>query len=221
MELKTPGGRYVMPDDPAFQPIYAQSRRRIKPWSLTLPSPLRAGNRNPASPDYDYYKENPEWYMYRHLDHPRKEVILAARDHLLAENPKLRVVGAHLGSMETDVDLIAKRFDRYPNFAVDTAARMEYLMIQPRDKVRKFLIKYQDRVLYATDLEFLNDEATADALRDWQETYARDWKFLATGQILQYKGRPIEGLNLPEPVVRRIFHDNAVRWIPGILPVRQ
>ena len=68
--------------------------------------------------------------MYLHPDHPRKETILAARDHLLAENPKLRVVGAHLGSMETDVDEIAKRFDRYPNFAVDTAARMEYLMLR-------------------------------------------------------------------------------------------
>jgi Amidohydrolase len=82
--------------------------------------------------------------------------------------------------------------------------------------VRNFLIKYQDRVLYGTDLEFLNGEATPDALKDWQETYARDWKFLATDQKLQLRGREIEGLNLPEPVLRRIFHDNAVRWIPGI-----
>jgi predicted TIM-barrel fold metal-dependent hydrolase len=126
------------------------------------------------------------------------------------------VVGAHLGSMETDVDEIARRFDLYPNFAVDTAARMEYLMLAPREKVRNFLIKYQDRVLYGTDLEFLNGEATPDALKDWQETYARDWKFLATDQKLQLRGREIEGLNLSEPVLRRIFHDNAVRWIPGI-----
>jgi len=222
MELKTPGGRYVMPDDPAFQPIYRAIAAANKTLVAHVAEPSSCWHPpNPASPDYDYYKENPEWYMYRHPDRPRKEAILAARDRLLAENPKLRVVGAHLGSMETDVDLIAKRFDRYPNFAVDTAARMEYLMIQPRDKVRKFLIKYQDRVLYATDLEFLNDEPTPDAVKEWQETYARDWKFLATGQTLQYKGRQIEGLNLPEPVVRRIFHDNAVRWIPGILPVAQ
>jgi predicted TIM-barrel fold metal-dependent hydrolase len=217
MEIRTPDGRYVMPDDPIFEPIYqaiaAENRTLVahvaEPSSCWQPP-------NPNSPDYDYYKENPQWYMYLHPDRPRKEVILAARDHLLAENPKLRVVGAHLGSMETDVDEIAKRFDRYPNFAVDTAARMEYLMIQPRDKVRSFLIKYQDRVLYGTDLEFLNDESTADALKDWQETYARDWKFLATSQTLQYRGRQIEGLNLPESVLRRIYHDNAVEWIPGI-----
>lgn len=220
MELQTPDGRYVMPDDAAFQPIYREIAAENKtlvahmaePWSCWQPP-------NPDSPDYDYYKENPKWYMYLHPDHPRKEVILAARDHLLAQNPKLRVVGAHLGSMETDVDEIAKRFDRYPNFAVDTAARMEYLMIQPREKVRNFLIKYQDRVLYGTDLEFLSDESSADALKDWQETYSRDWKFLATDQMLPYRGRQIKGLNLPEPVLRRIYHDNAVRWIPGIVDV--
>jgi len=219
MELTKPDGSYVMPDDPVFEPIYKAIAADNKTLVAHVAEPSSCWQApNPDSPDYDYYKENPQWYMYLHPDHPRKEVILAARDHLLAENPKLRVVGAHLGSMETDVDEIARRFDQYPNFAVDTAARMEYLMIAPREKVRNFLIKYQDRVLYGTDLEFLSDESTAEALKDWQETYARDWKFLATDQALDYKGRKIEGLNLPAPVLRRIFHDNAVRWIPGIAP---
>jgi hypothetical protein len=71
--------------------------------------------------------------------------------------------------------------------------------------------------LYGTDLEFLNGEATPEALRDWQDTYARDWKFLATHQILQYKKCQIKGLDLPEPVLRRIYHDNATHWIPGIV----
>jgi len=217
MELKSADGKYVMPDDPAFEPIYREIAVANKTLVAHVAEPSSCWQPpDPNSPDYDYYKENPEWYMYLHPDHPRKETILAARDHLLAENPQLRVVGAHLGSMETDVDEIAKRFDLYPNFAVDTAARMEYLMLAPREKVRNFLIKYQDRVLYGTDLEFLNGEATPEALKDWQETYARDWKFLATDQKLQLRGRQIEGLNLPEPVLRRIFHDNAVRWIPGI-----
>jgi predicted TIM-barrel fold metal-dependent hydrolase len=217
MELQTPTGQYVMPDDPAFEPIYRAIAKDNKTLIAHVAEPSSCWQPpNPDSPDYDYYKENPQWYMYLHPDHPRKEVIIAARDHLLAANPTLRVVGAHLGSMETEVDEIAKRFDRYPNFAVDTAARMEYLMIQPREKVRNFLIKYQTRVLYGTDLEFLTDESTADALKDWQETYARDWKFLATNETLEFRGRKVQGLQLPEPVLHRIFHDNAVQWIPGI-----
>jgi predicted TIM-barrel fold metal-dependent hydrolase len=222
MELKTPGGRYVMPDDPAFEPIYQAIAAANKTMIAHVAEPSSSWKAlDPDNPDYEYYKENPEWHMYLHPDHPRKEAILDARDHLLAENPALRVVGAHLGSMETDVDEVAKRLDRYPNFAVDTAARMEYLMIQPREKVRNFLINYQDRVLYGTDLEFLSNETAADAMKDWQETYARDWKFLATGRMLSYRGRQIQGLNLPGPVLRHIFHDNAVRWIPGILSSRK
>lgn len=220
MELKTRDGRYVMPDDPAFQPIYQAIAAANKTMVAHVAEPTSSWKPlDPDNPDYEYYKENPEWHMYLHPDHPKKEVIIAARDHLLAENPKLRVVGAHLGSMETDVDEIAKRFDRYPNFAVDTAARMEYLMIQPREKVRNFLIKYQDRVLYGTDLEFLTNETTVDAIKDWEETHARDWKFLATDQMLPYRGRQIQGLKLPEPVLRNIFHDNAIRWIPGVVAI--
>jgi len=127
------------------------------------------------------------------------------------------VVGAHLGSMETNVDEIARRFDRYPNFAVDTAARIEYLMMQPRDKVRAFLIKYQDRVLYGTDLVVMPKDDTEKALAEWNDTYARDWKFFATNKTVEVKGRKFQGLELPEPVLRKLYHDNAVRWFPGAI----
>ena len=65
-------------------------------------------------PDYGYYKEHPVWYMYLHPDHPSKETIIAARDRMLANIPKLRVVGCHLGSMEVDVDEIARHLRHRP-----------------------------------------------------------------------------------------------------------
>jgi hypothetical protein len=30
-------------------------------------------------------------------------------------------------------------------------------------------------------------------------------------------GRIYQGISLPPPVLRTIFHDNAVRWLPGVL----
>ena len=218
MEMKSKAGKYVMPDDPGFEPIYkdiAAHQRTVvahiaEPDSCWQPP-------NPASPDYEYYQQHPEEYAYAHPDWPSKTAILAARDHLLDENPQLRVVGAHLGSMEADVNQMAQRFDRYPNFAVDTAARVPYFMLQPRDKVRAFLIKYQDRVLYGTDLVVMPKDNTEEALAEWNDTYARDWKFFATDQSVEYKGRSYRGLALPGPVLRKIFHDNAVRWLPGIM----
>ena len=48
------------------------------------------------------------------------------------------MVRAHLGIMERDLDNIARHFDKYPNFAIDTAARMRYLMLMPPNEVRAF-----------------------------------------------------------------------------------
>jgi predicted TIM-barrel fold metal-dependent hydrolase len=221
MELKTPDGKFVMPDDPVFTPIY----RAIAAHNMTLIAHVAEPNScwepaNPASPDYDYYKEHPEWYMYGKTERPSKEQILAARDHLLAENPNLRVVGAHLGSMEVDVDEIAKRFDRYPNFAVDTAARVAYFALQPRDRVRAFLIRYQDRVLYGTDLEYRR-KGDSDSFQEWESTYLRDWKFFSTNQTVEFQGRKVQGLELPDEVLRKLYHENAFHWIPRMNHVGQ
>ena len=222
MQIKKSEGTYLMIDDPILKPILQDIARNNKTLIAHQAEPTSCWEApNPASPDYDYYKEHPEWYMYLHPDHPAKETILAARDRMLAENPQLRVVGAHLGSMERDVDEIARHLDRYPNFAVDTAARMEYLMLAPREKVRNFLIKYQDRILYGTDLEFLQDGHLAEVSSEWTETYARDWKFLATDETLELQGKKIQGLALPHSVLVKIFHSNAVQWIPGIVSDRE
>jgi predicted TIM-barrel fold metal-dependent hydrolase len=222
MEIKTKAGKYLLPDDPAFEPIYKDIAAHHRTVVAHIAEPDSCWKPpDPASPDYEYYKEHPEEYAYAHPEWPSKAAILAARDHILAENPKLRVVGAHLGSMEADVDEMAQRFDRYPNFAVDTAARVPYFMLQPREKVRAFLIKYQDRILYATDLVVLPQDNTEKALQEWSTIYERDWKFFATDQTVQYKGHNAQGLKLPEPVLRKLYHDNAVRWITGIVASTQ
>ena len=57
---------------------------------------------------------------------------------------------------------------------------------------------------------------TEKALASWNDTYERDWKFFSTDQTVEYKGHSYQGLALPEPVLRKIFHDNAVHWLPGI-----
>ena len=150
--------------------------------------------------------------------HLRKRMSSEARDHVLAMNPDLRIIGAHLGSMEGHLDDLAIRLDRYPNFAVDTAARVRRLTMQPRDKVRAFILKYQDRILYGTDLSFgpetrHTDAATALA---WEDEYRLDWRYFATGDTFDYRGQKAEGLNLPRSVLKKLYHDNAVRWIPGI-----
>ncbi len=217
MEIKDKNGQYILADDPKFEPIYKDIAAHGKTLMTHQAEPDVAwGPPDAADPSWSYYQENPQWYVAHRPGFPSKQKILDARDHVLANNPKLRMVGVHLGSMERSLENIASHLDKYPNFAIDTAARMEYLMLMPPEKVRAFLIKYQDRVLYGTDLDIDPDVNIPDTLTEWQSVYARDWKFLATGETLTVQGKQVHGLNLPRPVLQKIFRDNAIRWIPGL-----
>jgi predicted TIM-barrel fold metal-dependent hydrolase len=216
MAIKSKAGAFLLPDDPALLPIYKviQGADRTLIAHLAEPDgawlPLDARN-----PELAYYSNNPQWHMYGKAGAPVKEAILTARDRILARYPKLRVVGCHLGSDEDDLKQLAKRLDAYPNFAVDTAARVRYFARGDRDQVRDFLTQYQDRILYATDFS-LRDGDPAAAARSLQTRHDRDWAFFSRGDRIDYDGHPTQGLALPEGVLRKIFRDNALRWIPGL-----
>jgi predicted TIM-barrel fold metal-dependent hydrolase len=158
--------------------------------------------------------------MFLHPERPSKEAVLEARDRMLRDHPNLRVIGCHLGSMEEDVNDVARRLDQYPNFAVDTAERIIDLVLQPREKVRAFLVQYQDRVLYGTDLGLMPWQEPVRTIHEMEETYARDWKFFATDEMVDYSGRRVRGLGLPDSVLRKLFRNNAIRWVPGLAPTR-
>jgi hypothetical protein len=218
MEVKDSNGKYVLPDDPKLKPIYEDIARHDKTLLAHLAEPDLAWEPLDVKKDplAQYYIENPQWHMLNKPGVPSKKAILEARDRVLEQNPNLRVVGVHLGSMEKDLDGIAQHLDKYPNFAVDTAARMEYLMYGDRDKVRAFLLKYQDRVIYGTDLDVNPDVNVADSVKGWKETYANDWRFFATDNTFQVEGRTVHGLKLPKAVLTKIYRTNAQHWIKGL-----
>jgi predicted TIM-barrel fold metal-dependent hydrolase len=217
MELKDPSGHYVLADDPAFEPIYQDIESHNRTLIAHQAEPDAAWQSpNPNGLDYSYYQQNPVWNMYTKPEAPKKQEILNARDRLLAENPQLRVVGAHLGSMEDDLGALGKRLDRYPNFAVDTAARVVHLVVMPSDRVRNFILQYQDRIVYGTDLEFAKPASADETVKQWEEHYARDWHYFSTGDTFDYAGHRTQGLALPPAVLQKLYHANAARWFPGM-----
>src|ERR1019366_6691932 len=112
--------------------------------------------------------------------------------------------------MEKDLDGLGRRLDKYPNFAVDTAARMEYLMYGDPEKVRAFLMKYQDRVIYGTDLDVDPVADVQKSVKEWKETYANDWRFFATDEAFQVEGHTVHGVKLSKDVLQKIYRTNAL-----------
>ncbi|MGE3822107.1 MAG: amidohydrolase family protein [Isosphaeraceae bacterium] len=215
MAIRAKSGRYLLPDDPALLPIYEAIQKADKTLVAHLAEPdgawLPLDEKNPELP---YYSKNPQWHMLG-KSAPAKEAILGARDRVLARYPKLRVVGCHLGSDEDDLTRLARRLDAFPNFAVDTAARVRYFARGDREKAREFLTRYQDRVLYATDFS-LRDADPGPWAKALLARHTADWEFFSGDAMMEYEGRPTRGLALPDPVLRKLFRENARRWIPGI-----
>jgi len=146
MSYRDKEGKLIMIDNPRFDPIFKMlSERKIpvighlgEPKNCWLPLEEMTTNN-----DANYFRDNPQYHMHQHPDFPSYEEQIAARDRLLEKNPNLIFVGAHLGSLEWSVDELAKTFDKFPNMAVDMAARMGQLFYQThgeREKDREFFI---------------------------------------------------------------------------------
>ena len=167
--------------------------------------------------DKSYFKEHPEYHMYLHPEYPGYQAQIDARDSMLTKHPNLKFIGCHLGSEEWSVDELAKTLDKFPNMAVDLAARICHLQYQSaknRDKIRNFLIKYQDRILYGTDIGFSGNRIDSNFFADNLATRIKDWNYFTGSMEMKSDdfNSSFTGLHLPKLVVDKIFYLNAVKW---------
>lgn len=224
MELKDPNGKWVMIDDPRFDSVlnFIESSDVTvlghlgEPRNAWLPTDSMTING-----DKQYFTEHPQYHQYLHKNNPSYEQQISARDNMLKKHPNLRFVGAHLGSLEWDVNELAKRLDQFPNMAVDMAARISHLQVQAVknwQKVHDFMIKYQDRLIYATD-HGVEPKSDFEAVnKDVHEVRASDWKFFVTDEemtVPDFNGK-FKGLKLPKEVVDKIYWSNAKKWFPKL-----
>ncbi|HUU29133.1 MAG TPA: amidohydrolase family protein [archaeon] len=224
MVLKDPDSSFVMIDDARFDPVFdyieASGKTLIghigEPRSCWLPLDSMT-----TDGDRAYYRKNPQYHGYLLPDIPGYWEQVNSRDRMLEKHPGLRFVGCHLGSLEYDVDVLAKRLDKYPNFAVDMAGRICHFQVQDREKVRNFILNYQDRLLYGTDnLVGWTSSSLEEQLERFDRVYRQDYRYFATGDELEVpevrEGFLARGLDLPASVLKKIYYENALRWYPGI-----
>jgi len=213
-------GKFIMIDDPRFDPVIQfvidQHKTVLghigEPRDCWLPLDQMTVNN-----DREYYKSNPMYYMYLHPDYPSYQQLIDARDRFLARHPDLRFVGAHLGSLEYDVDSLSKRLDSYPNMAVDVAERVCHLEYQSkinREKIRNFMIKYQDRIIYGSDLGMRPNNDSAQARARLHKRWLEEWLYFASDKkmVSEEVTGEFQGLKLPKAVVDKIYYKNAAKW---------
>jgi len=222
--LKNKEGQYVMADDTAFYPVFKYLEENHIPVMGHLGEPRNCWlplEEMTDTSNYRYYKSNPQYHMFLHPEAPSYEDQIRAMENLLKKHPALDYTGAHLASLEWSVDELAKRMDRFPDMKVDVSARMAHLQrqsIYDLQKVCDFFIRYQDRILYGTDITVNATETDprvkAAAILD---RWISNWIYLATDSILTIKNLPsaVKGLHLPKEVIDKVYNKNADRFFPA------
>src|SRR5262249_32441816 len=104
-------------------------------------------------PADNYQERSPGYQRYNQYgkDVPSYEEILGIRDRLMDSQPKTTFIACHFSNQGNDLASLSKVLDRFPNLYVDMSARTYEMGRQPRTAA-KFLSRYQDRVMFGTDM---------------------------------------------------------------------
>jgi predicted TIM-barrel fold metal-dependent hydrolase len=212
LEYRNPDGSLVKIDDPRWDPIWAAC------GELGLPVIMHTADPSAFFEPIDEHNErweelhrHPEWSFYA-PQWPSREELHAARERVISRHPKTTFIGAHLANDGEDLEQVGRWLDEHPNLVVEMASRIAELGRQPRT-ARRFLIKYADRVMFGTD-----GPRPAGRLLPY-------WRFLETeDEYFPYAENPfppqgfwnIYGVGLPDDVLKKIYHENAARIIPGV-----
>jgi predicted TIM-barrel fold metal-dependent hydrolase len=218
LEVRDPSGRFVMVDSPLLTPIFELITREDRVLILHTGEPRACWlPLDPLSPHFEYYSQHPQWHMHGRPEVPSHQELIAARDRVLERHPKLRVVGAHLGSLEYDVAELAARLQRFNNFSVDTAERLLDLSLQEPARVRAFFEAHPDRLLYGSDLLFetafsaMSEAQRQEALAQVRLVLEQERAYYGQSGLVLVRGKHLQGLGLSSHAQRCFFDDNARR----------
>lgn len=222
MQLQDGDSNYVFINHQQLSPVFDHMASREIPLMAHIGEPKNCWlplDEMTTENDRNYFANHPEYHMFLHPEMPSYESIMYARDQVLSNHQNLNMVGAHFGSVEWNLDSLAMRFDKYPNFAVDMAARighMHYHSDNDYEKTRQFFIKYHDRILYGTDMG-MNSENVKSGDR-FHNYWFGDWRYLATDEEFHSDliNKKVKGLRLPKTVIDDIYYNNSMRWYPKI-----
>jgi len=145
-----------------------------------------------------------------------------AWERVLDRHPDLKVVNAHMldhFNSNEQLDYLMYVLETYPNLHVDLAARFQQFHRMDREKLRDFMIKYADRILYGTDI---GGQPKPGQYERVAEQYYRSFQLLETDQIIRggfFGETQTKGLALPEDVLKKIYYLNAARLYPRVKDV--
>jgi predicted TIM-barrel fold metal-dependent hydrolase len=230
-------GRHLLTiDDPGLDPLFEQAGALGMPVAIHIGDPKAFWEKpTPANERWDELQAHPEWSFYG-PEIPPWQALYDAFERRVKHHPKTKFIAVHFGNDPEDPDNVARMLDTYPNFFVDTAARVPELgrpnAAHDVAKMKRIYEKYQDRILFGTDtgigaadedMMFGSNGELPPTRADERRFFDSTWRYFETNDKqfdspTPIQGRwKIDGVGLPEPVLRKIYFENAARllgWRP-------
>ena len=161
----------------------------------------------------------PDWarqsgWDYSDGSYPSKEALYAEVEHVLARHPTLKLTLAHFAFLSGDLPRAAGFLDAHPTVCFDLAPHLDMYHDFSRAPAaaRDFFLRYQDRLLYGTDLD---TRPLARSPNGYAFLRAIPWlirSFLETDGEFNLPGQPaLRGLGLPQAVLEKIYAGNFER----------
>jgi predicted TIM-barrel fold metal-dependent hydrolase len=234
--LRNPDGSLLAVDDPRLDVVFETAGR------LGLPVLIHTGDPQaffrPPGPDNERHEElsaHPEWSYHGEQmpgrPWPTWESLWEQLERRVARHPGTTFIGAHFGNAPEEPRRVAALLDRCPNYHLDTAARVPEIGRHPARAMRAFFVKYQDRILFGSDLAVTPDGLTLGsrgARPDPPERlgpfFLAHWRYFETDEARLEHPTPIQGrwtvdgIGLPRLVLEKLYHRNAERLLGLRLP---
>jgi len=189
-------------DDPAMKPILDKCAELGMPVNIHVAEPIWMYEEMDSTNDglMNAYTWRIDLSAKNILNHSE---LIQTLENALQRNPKTTFIACHFVNCSYDLEILGNLLDNYPNLWADNSARYAETAPIPR-YMKSFYNKYQDRLVYGTDMGFDEDmyKVTFRILETEDEHFYEI-------ELFNYHW-PCNGFNLSDSVLKKIYKENAL-----------
>jgi len=189
-------------DDPRMDPLLEKCAELKLPVSIHVADPIWMYQ--PMDSTNDGLMNAVEWRLDNQKDIVGHAGMIDILERAVKHHPKTTFIACHFANCSYDLNKLGVLLDKYPNLYADIAARYAETAPIPRF-VAKFYKKYQNRLLYGTDMGFDKDM--------YQITFrileSSDEHFYEIDQFGYHWA--LNGFGLSNKILKKIYRKNALK----------
>ena len=219
-------GRLLAIDDPRLFPIWERAGKLGITVAFHTGDPVAFFQPwEPANERWEELELHPEWSFSDRTKYPSLETLFEQVNNVYRKFTDVNFVAVHVAGYSENIKTVGRWLDELPNLHIDTAARIGELGKHPADEGSDFFTKYQDRIMFGTDLAFWSDCDVQGAgpckdftIEEHRKFYEIHWRYLQTKDKqfdhptpIQGKWK-IDGIGQNEDALRKIYWDNAYKF---------